>query len=417
MTVIEKVISNFEKSTTLKQDVTFRNAKFESVHRWFPYLEGFAEKFIEDILKGLSEKPQTIYEPFAGSGTLPVYSITNNIDLFYSEINPFLQQLIQIKIDIISSDKNIKENLVEVIDNLIEGFFDTLKKYKPSQQLALTYRKVFLECKYFDETNFDMVLRFKSFIENQSDSYLKEILQIAACEALLHSSYLKRAGDIRYKKGKELNNIDVFYDRVIRNLKRISEDLKEMKQCDTSSEICFTPNAKIFDTRFENKIDIVITSPPYLNGTNYIRNTKLELWFLGYLKEKSDLGYYRKLVVTAGINDVSREKKEIDLPSLKSILNNPSLWYDKRIPKMINDYFFDMKQVFDNTYKYVRHGGRVFVDIGDSIYGGVHIKTDEILIEMLERSGFKITDNIKLRERKSKGGEMVKQTLIVGQKI
>jgi len=26
-------------------------------------------------------------------------------------------------------------------------------------------------------------------------------------------------------------------------------------------------------------IDAVITSPPYLNGTNYLRNTKIELWF------------------------------------------------------------------------------------------------------------------------------------------
>ena len=50
--------------------------------------------------------------------------------------------------------------------------------------------------------------------------------------------------------------------------------------------------------------------------------------------------------MTAGINDVSRESKQISLPSLEHLLNDPSIWYDKRIPKMVNDYFYDMKIVF-----------------------------------------------------------------------
>ena len=41
-----------------------------------------------------------------------------------------------------------------------------------------------------------------------------------------------------------------------------------------------------------------------LNGTNYIRNTKLELWFLGKLKSENDLRVLRDEILTSGINDV-----------------------------------------------------------------------------------------------------------------
>jgi len=92
------------------------------------------------------------------------------------------------------------------------------------------------------------------------------------------------------------------------------------------------------------------------------------------------------------------------------------LWYDKRIPKMINDYFNDMFIVLNNIQSYLNDKGYVFIDIGDSIYGGIHIPTDLILIKLAESIDFKIIDNIKLRTRRSNNGQLLKQTLIVCQK-
>ena len=47
-------------------------------------------------------------------------------------------------------------------------------------------------------------------------------------------------------------------------------------------------------------VDAVITSPPYLNGTNYFRNTKVELWFLRCLKNRGDLARFRFGAMTVG---------------------------------------------------------------------------------------------------------------------
>jgi hypothetical protein len=404
------------ESLTISKDVTFKNAKTERIHRWFPYLEGFAEKFIQDLIFGSGLNPRSIYEPFAGSGTLPVYCQNNNVDVYFSEVNPFLHHLIQLKLDLLALNLRDRELLISELDMLIEGFDSKVLSSRPSESLQNSYLKVFGDSKYFADENFDHVLRLRTVIDEISNPYIQEVIQIAACEALLHSSYLKRAGDIRYKKASEYHQIKRFNSRVVENLQVIKSDLAVFEDLPSSSKKYYSANAKQFDPHIQNQIDVVITSPPYLNGTNYIRNTKLELWFLGYLKEKKDLNYYRKEVITSGINDVGSELKTIKLDTLDSILADKSLWYDKRIPKMINDYFFDMRLVFRNMFLYMREGGKAFIDIGDSVYGGIHIKTDEILIELLKSEGFKYIDNIRLRERRSKGGQMVKQTLIVVEK-
>ena len=56
--------------------------------------------------------------------------------------------------------------------------------------------------------------------------------------------------------------------------------------------------------------DALVTSPPYLNGTNYFRNTKVELWFLRRLHTREDLSRFRYQAITAGINDVTIAKAE-----------------------------------------------------------------------------------------------------------
>lgn len=409
-----RLFDTFTESTTIGRDVTFSDAKFQEVHRWYPYLEGFAVKFIEDILSGLDFRPQHIYEPFAGSGTLPVYCLSKGISISYSEVNPFLQELISFKIDVLKLNTNDRNAVRTSIKEQI-GILKNIYIIEEDDSAKASYVDVFGDSKYFDENNFSQISRIRQHIKSMVDGELKQAIKIAACEALLPSSYLKRAGDIRYKKGKELNNISEFISRFIRNLEMIWSDLGKMINQADIETFSFN-NAKTFESSLENSVDLVITSPPYLNGTNYIRNTKLELWFLGYLKSKKDLNYYRKEVVTSGINDVSSIDKFYDNQRVINLISDSRLLYDRRIPKMINDYFFDMDIVFANMSRYLKKNGHIFIDIGDSIYGGVHIPTDEILIEVLQRNSFQFVDNLKLRARKSKCGDWVKQSLIIAKR-
>ena len=72
-----------------------------------------------------------------------------------------------------------------------------------------------------------------------------------------------------------------------------------------------------------------------------------------------------------------------------------------------------MYQIFKGVQSKLEYNAKLLIDIGDSVFNGVHIRTDDILIEILENIGYKFMNKIKLRERRSRGGQIVTQTLIV----
>lgn len=85
---------------------------------------------------------------------------------------------------------------------------------------------------------------------------------------------MTRRGDLRYATEKEYREesvLDCFIDKLDEMICDIQYH-KAMVKCGTTK---VSDDARKND--YVNAFDCVITSPPYLNGTNYIRNTKLEL--------------------------------------------------------------------------------------------------------------------------------------------
>lgn len=152
------------------------------------------------------------------------------------------------------------------------------------------------------------------------------------------------------------------------------------------------------------EIDAVITSLPYLKGTNYFRNTKIELWFLRCLHSQRDLTFFREKSVTAGINDVSQRKNgNLNHPAVDNVVSKlKENAYDPRIPKMVKDYFTDMDTVFESLKYHLKHNAIIAVDIGDSIYEGVHVPTDRILTELMLDKGYSLKGEVLLRKRLSR---------------
>jgi len=402
--------------TNNKGIVTFQNAKSEPLHRWFPYLEGFSEEFIDIVYNSDKNDISYIYEPFAGSGTVPVYSLKKGVDCLFNEINPFMAKITLLKVEVLKNLESSRQLLIDDCKTLLNLYKNDVRKLAPDKDLEQSYKNVFFPSEYFDKENYLRVLQSKSFlikIEHNNDlsSLSKKLLWLAMTESLLNSSLLKRAGDVRFRRGKEKENIPRYLKKVEDSFQIIVKDLSLLPHINKLIEVKYIPNAKE-DLKVKNFADIIITSPPYLNGTNYIRNTKLELWFDSILKEKKDLSFYRKEVVTAGINDVIKDKKLFSFKPLEDLLKNNTNWYDRRIPKMINDYFYDMKKVLINCHHALKKDRALYIDIGDSIYGGNYIPTHELLKELSIEIGFRHKETIVLRKRKSNKGGELRQVLI-----
>jgi len=169
----------------------------------------------------------------------------------------------------------------------------------------------------------------------------------------------------------------------------------------------------------EEKVDLIITSPSYLNGTNYFRNTKLELWILDFIKNEADLKAFRRVTIPSGINYISKERDNpIEFECVEQVARKlDKIAYDLRIPKMIRCYFSDMYLSLQNMFQILQSDGYAFIDIGDSIFCGVHVKTDEILKELaVQEVGFSFKKMQFLRQRRSYNGSLLTESLIILQK-
>lgn len=407
------------------KDITFVNSKSIPFQRWYPYIEGYSPEFVKTIIRNNLTNANLIYEPFAGTGTTLFAADSLGIDTIYSEVNPLLRFLIKTKLDVLELPKNERGYIGSFLIKKRNTIFDDLEKCTPSTILDNSYRNVFGNSVYFPDITYILILKLRTFLSdmdfcaNGHEKIIADLLTVAVFSCLLSVSFLKKQGDVRFKTDKERERgIKLLQDVLPDKISQIAEDIINSNEVLTNNHVLATANAKsIGSYNSERKISAVITSPPYLNGTNYFRNTKLELWFINELTSKEDLRVFRDEALTSAICDVKQKYRETDNPVSSPLLKKAldmleNSTYDKRLPVMIKSYFIEMYQMFAGLKKHLDENAKIYMDLGDSIFGGVHIQTDNILIQVLEELGYVFDDKETLRVRRSRNGSSLSQVLL-----
>lgn len=382
---------------------TFSLNKTEPIHRWYSYVEGYSSCLIAEELKTLlALKPniETIYDPFCGTGTTALVASTYGINSFYSESNPFMQAVIETKIN------GVQKLDADVVSTLLIEYLALINEIKIKKYASWNGFE-----KFFGERQLNELLTIKDLIYQEDNESVKSILALALSAIVVKVSKMTRRGDLRYateKEYREENVLECFADKLNEMIFDIQHH-KTIVKCGTTK---VSDDAR--DNDYVDTFDCVITSPPYLNGTNYIRNTKLELKLNDFITSENDLPSFHSKGIVAGINNVSK-RTAIDtiLPVVEPYLEQlQPVAYDERIPKMVAGYFRDMDMVIQKLRTSIKSGGLFTMDIGDSQFAGVHIPTHQILSNICAQYGFTLYDEEVLRERRSKNGMVLTQRLL-----
>lgn len=397
--------------------VTFKGGAKEPFIRWYPYLEGYSPQFVEAIIQKYALGAKVILDPFAGTATTAFTAAQLNLRGYFCEVNPILQFISLTKIHVRRMASHKREVLGHKLQEII-GDIDQLKNFPHDIALHQTYKKTFGDSIFFDDDVFETILRIRSWIDTiaNEEQLIADLITVAVLSSLVPASKMKRAGDLRYKTKKELKNQSVdLLSEVTRNLAQIANDILEDANGLKTDPILICENAQSLALIPKLSIDAIVTSPPYVNGTNYFRNTKIELWFLRSLREKNDLRRFRETAITAGINDVTVDKTpKSSHPEVEKIVreleNNA---YDSRIPRMVRSYFSEITNVFQAIRLHLNSNATVAIDIGDSVYANVHVPSDQLLALCLKDLGFSQIDDVLLRKRKSRSGALLQQSLLV----
>jgi DNA modification methylase len=177
------------------------------------------------------------------------------------------------------------------------------------------------------------------------------------------------------------------------------------------------------------KVDFIITSPPYINAQDYFRSYKLELWWLGLATPEEVRHLNKQTIGTEFVPEINydsipKSKNKFLDPVLHKIWKN-SEKTNKKKAYLIYNYFENMKNVFEEFYDVLERGGHFCLITGNNTICGVRVPTYKILTHIAENNGFKLLevsrDKIENRslppDRNHKGGIIKEEWITVFQKI
>ena len=396
---------------------TFRGGQKEPLHDWFPYLEGYSPRFVEQVIEEFAPDASVILDPFAGTGTTALTSAKLGRTALYCELNPLLQYLIDAKVAATTLDPKVRQRLTRLMRDLGAGFRASIAAAEPDVELQTAYRNTFLDSQFFEPAVYDDILRARTVVDRLAcyEPLAAKFLTVAILSSLVDCSRVIRRGDLRFRNQREeslgYHDLSAAVEPMI---ERIANDLERLVQI-PHPPVLVCEDARSLAGLPELRAEAVITSPPYPNGTNYFRNTKLELWFLRCLRTASDLAGFRLRTITAGINDVTVQKERVDttddIAAVVKQLEDSA--YDARIPKMISCYFGDLKRVFGAIKRHLATDAKVIIDIGDSAYGGIRVPSHSLLASVLRSEGYTLEREIPLRKRTGRGRLPLVQSLLV----
>lgn len=396
---------------------TYRNGNGEPLHEWFPLLEGFSPRFVRAVLRMYAYKARRVLDPFAGTGATPLTAAAMELTGFYCEVNPVLQFVTETKDRVLQLGKKARNELAGRLQEIAFSLAFRLGEYGQDAFLRDSYPHTFNKSRFFDDETFEDVLRLRALADEliASKPVLGQVFTLAVLASLIPSSLMVRRGDLRYRSPKETARPRVaIRSEVSRRLDRMADEVDRLTQIEGQT-ILVAEDAQSLAKLPALEIECAITSPPYLNGTNYFRNTKLELWFLRALTKPDDLRAWRQQSLTAGINDVTLAKcNRPCLDEVKAVLQSlEASAYDTRIPLMVSSYFREIDQILMALSRHLVPGAILAIDIGDSRYSGTHVETDKILESIATRHRFsKIAEHV-LRVRKSHDGGALREVLLV----
>lgn len=382
----------------------FKDNRRRPIHRWYPFIEGYSAELVE---QALADSAGPVLDPFGGSGTTCLEAALHGREGLFAEVNPYLSWVADVKV-------NVSSRLGR------DGGMDGLRKFEsllradadPGSKVDSPLQAVNRERGFFPRKHAEYFSSLLRWIEEHLSGDQAQVARLACATSLVPCSNMIRRTDLRRRTKSDPVPLDP-QTTVLQRLQMMMDDLSSTGHLVRGGATQVATDIREASS-WPEKPGLIITSPPYLNGTNYFRNTKLELLALGFIETEGDLSDHRSRSITAGINNVSRRRPEPqEFPEVEAIATRlDEVAYDVRIPKMVRGYFSDMSQALAACREAVAAGTRFLLDIGDSRFAGVHVPTDTLLVRVAESVGWIEKGTEILRRRRSYDGSDLQQVLI-----
>jgi hypothetical protein len=367
-----------------------RETNDSDIYNWFPLTQRFSSSFLDILFRHKELRlAKIILDPFMGCGNTLVECLKHGKIGYGVDISELFWFITCVKTKEYS-ERDFNE-AINAIANVNFSTFDNVEIPPFSSFKRL-----------FTKGQISKLYALKK-IANELNDNAKELLLFATVSKLLDFSKAVRYGKGLHKKRnyKPVKGVKNIYLKLINMARSYKDFRKSMKRGGMANPLLgdardlnklINPIDRRTYSLPEKKVDLILTSPPYCNSSDYAEMYKLEHWFLDFVRSYDEFERlsYSTIRSHLSISDTNIRWKNTVIEDICSNLeNNNNLW-NKKIPTMIRCYFDDLHKSIRQLVRIINPYGYLYVVVGNSCYGKIPIPTDLLLAEIATELGFKV---------------------------
>lgn len=436
-----------ERRAVQEEYGSFKDGRRAPVHRWFEYPAGYSYRLVESKMReaGLEAGSCTVADPFVGSGTTSLAARQYGADSVGTEAHPLVWWVASTKVYDGYDEADIRRELGRIVDGA--------RGAAAGLDVGGVWPELIYKC--YGPANLRLLYLLRERVGSVGDGHTRDFLRLALVATLRRAT---RAGTgwpyiapSKYaSKAAERDALDVFGAQCSMML----GDLREFealcggggagaagasgghtldryaggggegpaKRRRTEHRIVNGDARQFARHAGSDAIDLVVTSPPYLNNYDYADRTRLETFFLGIYSSWGEITRgVRDALMTAATTQVRirdydersampavREASGAVHAELSDIVGRLGAaraggsGRKKTYDLMVAGYFEDITAVVGQVRDILDPGRRFVLVLGDSAPYGVHVRTDELIGRIAVDLGFSSYEIEVLRARGDK---------------
>ena len=402
---VEEIVKEIFKTKKIDKEWSFSEFSRSDTAKWTHCYHRYPAKFIPQLVEKLMDeyinsKKAHINDPFMGSGTTIVSAIARGYKASGTDINKIAYLMTKVKATPI--EPNYLKNKIKEFSYQIEkidedaGLFSSKDNIEP----LIPERHIERINYWFNEKNKIKLGKILRIIYNKKDEKIRNFFKVAFSHILKNCSIWLQSST---KPTRDLKKNPMTPNKAMaRQLKKMemgNKSFYEVVPNSAKNRINNYLNIKCDDAKRQpvkdNSVDLIISSSPYVTSYEYADLHQLStIW----LDLADDLTSYKKEFI--GTSYKKYENKSLRSKIAIDIVDKMSAKSPK-MAKEIEAFFIDMEEVFDESFRILKSGGRCCYVIGDTKLKGIDILNAEVFAESLQYSGFKL-DRIIKREIPSK---------------
>jgi DNA modification methylase len=366
---------------------TYKKTIFETLGRdpVHPFPARMAPGIALDIIDAEPESIRVL-DPMMGSGTVLAVARARGHTAVGIDIDPLAVLLARVWTTPVDVNK-VERKAVEVLERAKRDF-SSRRAYDSYPRHADSETRKFIRY-WFDEYARRQLASLAEVILRIRDDRVRDTLWCAFSRLIItKQSGASLAMDLSHSRPHKV------FDRA--PVKPFNKFLAAVHQvlknciCSDQSDLGPAANVSLGDARklpiASGTIDLVLTSPPYLNAIDYMRCSKFSLVWMGYTV--GELGGIRTDSVGNESGDQSASEDEDIREIIADLKLKPKL--SARHEAVLAHYIEDMRNAVQEATRVLSPGGRAVYVIGENTVRGTFIPNARIVSAVAELSGLKV---------------------------